>query len=78
MRCRIKGVFCNRPYHLPVSILYPMVKNDLNKIRFFLIVLDSSHYWSLLLIDTLKNQCSYINENNEIIIKGADQWTYVS
>lgn len=55
-----------------------MVKNDLNKIRFFLIVLDSSHYWSLLLIDTLKNQCSYVNENNEIIIKGADQWTYVS
>ena len=65
LRSRINSQYCDKVYYLPVNILYPIEENDTTGIRIFLIVTNNT---------TVNKQCTYVNENNEIIVDGLSKW----
>lgn len=36
IRSRVKGVFCNKCYYIPINFLYPIDEGDTNVIRMFI------------------------------------------
>ena len=77
----IRSVYCDKEYHIPVSILYPISGKSEDAMRIFLIVSKSwfSSFQTHIVDSTINKQCKYINqETNEIIIENLSAWSFVS
>ena len=77
----IRSVFCDKEYHIPVSILYPISGKSEDAMRIFLIVSKSrfSPFHAHTVDSTINKQCKYVNqETNEIIIENLSAWSFVS
>lgn len=65
---RIRSVYCDKDYYIPVSILYPLSGKESDHLRVFLIVWKNT---------TVNRQCIFINpDTNEIMVNNLDAWRY--